>query len=852
LSESLDPEQIGPYDWRALANRVDQDPKGFLGSLAYLDKELAATELVAALEAARQQQRFPQVVEWSLIDHRRITPVPPGHWLWIRDEAPFCATLESSHGVRRNERSILTAAGHIASFPPASSAGDARLLLERYALSSPQISAAVRFLPVVPIDPRTRIPDLKAETVLLTNGIGAMARLCVDLGRIQSKYDCLLGANLNPNVPVDRHIFAKRVRVWANAHGFLSGLNADNLLAFDPGPPAQWRFAANAGDGWAIEIEVTAEMVPGQNTTVLRFRRANAVSERARKNRFRSLPSDTLSPAVGAEDRGEGESLRGPAVCLTVRVDVEDRNFHWETKRNSAADHHFSTHTRPLKDRPGFVFSPAAGRALRVFIDSGSYHPQPEWCEDIPHPIEASRGQVASGDAYSPGWFDLPLIEGRTVALVVTAERESPRFAPEAVSPVASERPGQSDEFAARLVRAGQAFVVRRGRGKTVIAGYPWFLDWGRDTLICARGLLEAGMVDEVTQILVTFARFEDRGTLPNTIFGDDASNRDTSDAPLWFGVVCEEVAALSGEPFYSTVVNQRGRTMAEVLESIARHYRKGTPNGIGMDRSSGLVWSPSHYTWMDTNHPACTPREGYPIEIQALWIRLLRQLERRGVKGEEESWGDVAARAEASLQKLYWFEDRGWFADLLIAKAGEPAAVAAVDTALRSNCLFVVSLGLIAGQAARRCVDAALRYLVVPGALRSLAPLPVSPPLTIPGADGRGLMDPKFPYCGRYEGDEDTRRKPAYHNGTAWTWTLPVFCEALARAWDFSPEAVAAAKAYLAGMDRLSREGCLGQVPELLDGDAPHQQRGCDAQAWGVTEALRVWRLLQRGAEEP
>ena len=98
-----------------------------------------------------------------------------------------------------------------------------------------------------------------------------------------------------------------------------------------------------------------------------------------------------------------------------------------------------------------------------------------------------------------------------------------------------------------------------------------------------------------------------------------------------------------------------------------------------------------------------------------------------------------------------------------------------------------------------------------------------------------------------RYEGDEDTRRKPAYHNGTAWTWTFPVFCEALARAWDFSPQAIAAAKAYLGSMERLMNEGCLGQIPEILDGDAPHQSRGCDAQAWGVTEALRVWTLLDR-----
>ena len=133
----------------------------------------------------------------------------------------------------------------------------------------------------------------------------------------------------------------------------------------------------------------------------------------------------------------------------------------------------------------------------------------------------------------------------------------------------------------------------------------------------------------------------------------------------------------------------------------------------------------------------------------------------------------------------------------------------------------------------------------MVPGALRSLAPLKVSPPLSICGNDGRQLNNPDEPYWGHYEGDEDTRRKPAYHNGTAWTWTFPVFCEALARAWNFSPAAVAAAKTYLGSLDQLLNRGCLGHLAEITDGDAPHTQRGCDAQAWSVTEALRVWKIL-------
>jgi glycogen debranching enzyme len=248
----------------------------------------------------------------------------------------------------------------------------------------------------------------------------------------------------------------------------------------------------------------------------------------------------------------------------------------------------------------------------------------------------------------------------------------------------------------------------------------------------------------------------------------------------------------------------------------------------------------------MDTNYPAATPREGYPVEIQVLWIRLLRQMERIDTAAHRQRWGDLAAQALASFQKYFWLEDRGWFADLLGAKLAQAASDAVMDNSLRSNCLLAVSLGLASATQAKRCVDAALRYLAVPGALRTLAPLPVSPPLPVYSASGQLLNNPVEPYWGHYEGDEDTRRKPAYHNGTAWTWTFPIFCEALARAWDFSPEAVAAARAYLGSMDRLIEQGCVGHVPEILDGDAPHTQRGCDAQAWGATEALRVWKLLQ------
>jgi starch synthase (maltosyl-transferring) len=553
----------------------------------------------------------------------------------------------------------------------------------------------------------------------------------------------------------------------------------------------------------------------------------------------------------------------GPAkVRLTLRVDLEDRSFHSQTERNPSAEHHFRTNTRALEGKAGFAFTPAADRFVRAYSDVGAFFPGEEW-STCAHPVEQTRGQVAHGDAYSPGWFDLPLDADAGATLVVTAEAADPSpetclqaaAMREADNRVFVERAGvaEHDSLGRQLARASRAYVVRRGVGKSVIAGYPWFLDWGRDTLIAARGLLAGGALQTVTQLLVTFGRFVENGTLPNTIHGDNASNRDTSDAPLWYGVVAEETAAFiretAGEAeaarFYAERVDDTGRTIARVLNEIAAGYLKGTPNGIRVDPASALVWSPSHFTWMDTNYPAGTPRAGYPVEIQALWIRLLRQLDRLGAAPLHEPWATLAERARLKVEELFWAKEKGWFGDCLIGPSGRPAAECVLDHTLRSNMLFLVSLGLISGDKAQRSVEAARQWLVIPGSLRSLAPLPATPPHPVHGNDGRLLNDPSNPYWGRYEGDEDTRRKPAYHNGTGWGWTLPTFCEALALAYGESPEATAAARAYLGSVARLLEEGSLGQLPENLDGDAPHASRGCDAQAWSVTEALRVWKRL-------
>ncbi len=843
LSRRIPVRDISAFDWQQMAALVRRGPARFLTAISHLarvDPVRIKEDVIAALESVADREVYPPVIVWEPPARTRVTVVPEDHWLLIEDDAPFRAVLQfGSAAPPRHQSSIQVNGRHVACYPPGQLAGPAELVVERYGAGEPRVVGAVQFAACCKAGPRSSLPQRDA-LVLLTNGRGGMARLAVDFGQIRSKYDCLLGANFHPAVPVDRHVLAKRARLWLNADGFVTPLNADCLLQFEAGPPARWRFLGSAGDSRAVEVVVTADMLEARNTVVLRFQRPAGAVPMGRE----------LDPRC--------------SVSLIVRVDIEDRNFHAETHRNGGAEHHFTQHTRSYRDGRGFEFMPSLERQLRVFAEDGRFHEAPEWSHGVAHPVEASRGQVDHGDAYSPGWFEVPLAKGADSMLVVTADRADPaadvqlRFEQTRASALASavHRAGLApgDAFGSQLARALGAFVVRRDLGKTVIAGYPWFLDWGRDSLIAARGMVAAGLMEEVKQLLIVFGRFEENGTLPNTIHGEDASNRDTSDAPLWYGVVCEELAAAlapaEADAFYNTVVDSRGRTISDILRWIAAGYRDGTPNGIRMDPDSALIWSPAHFTWMDTNYPAGTPRQGYPVEIQVLWIRLLRQVARLGRGTVAEPWTALAAKALDAFSRLFWRENDGWYADVLLAEPNEPAARAVSDSALRSNCLFAISLGLADGERARRCLAAVARHLVVPGALRSLAPLPVSPPLPVVAPDGRPLNDPNRPYFGRYEGDEDSRRKPAYHNGTAWTWTFPTFCEALALAWGLENAAVEAARAYLFSMDDLLDRGCLGQLPEVVDGDAPHAQRGCDAQAWSVTEALRVWKFLNQSRD--
>jgi predicted glycogen debranching enzyme len=826
LGACLPHESLGAVDFVALGGFAAEDPQGFLAVASHLSAEHAQGDLYAALLAARQALDYRPVVTFRAADSRRITLVPPEHWLLVWDEEPF--EIEVRDGERTlHRRSVAMDAGHVVALAPEPCREERELYvrLDRFCEPGPPVQATLRRLATTP---RCRDHG-KRGLVLLTNGRGAMARLHADFGAVHSKYDCLLAANLHAEVPSERWVLVKRVRAWVNADGFVTPLDGANLSALSGGSPARWTFAANAGADRRVGVSIDACFVGEHNCVALQLRRV----------------------AAGARELPDSANVQ-----VILRFELEDRSMHGETVATPELQEHFARTTRPLPGQVGFAFTPAPERRVHVRATRGSYHEGSEWSFGIRHDVEENRGMAARGDAFSPGWFELPLLAGQEVTLFVDAEPEvrdkpAPNFAsagaePPAATPGALGEAALAERFERALREAARAFVVRRGRGKTVIAGYPWFLDWGRDTLIAARGLVSAGYHEDVREILLTFAEFERGGSLPNYLAGAGEGSRETSDAPLWFGLACEELARAVGPALYREQTAS-GRSLAEVLGSIAEGYLRGTEQGVHVDAESGLVWSPPHFTWMDTNYPAATPREGYPIELSVLYARLLRQVARIDPT-RRARFEALAQRTEQSVLGFYRPE-LGYCADTLHAPSGVPAQKARPDDHLRPNQLLAVSLGLLTGEPARQVVSAVERYLLVPGALRSLAPRPVSYGLPVRSADGRALNDPAQPYWGHYEGDEDTRRKPAYHNGTAWGWWLPSYCEALALAYAGDARARGAARAVLGSTARLLSEGCLGQLPEILDGDAPHWQRGCDAQAWSATEALRVWLWLAGAA---
>jgi predicted glycogen debranching enzyme len=369
-----------------------------------------------------------------------------------------------------------------------------------------------------------------------------------------------------------------------------------------------------------------------------------------------------------------------------------------------------------------------------------------------------------------------------------------------------------------RLTAAADQFLVRRGEWKTVIAGYPWFSDWGRDTMIALPGLtLVTGRYDVARQILLAFANSMDEGMLPNHFpDGGEAPEYNTVDATLWFFEAIRAYGEYTGD--YEFI---RGSLFPAMKASIEWHVR-GTRYGIHAD-SDGLLacGAPGvQLTWMDAKVGdwVVTPREGKPVEIQALWYNALRIMqslsERCDDRGAAVDMGELADKARGTFRALFWNEQAGCLYDVVNNVINGDVR----DASVRPNQIFAVSLPhrMLEDGDALRVLDVVERELLTPVGLRTLSP-----------------RDPQ--YRGRYEGGV-VSRDSAYHQGTVWPWLMGPFLTAYARLKGGSEPA-----RWLAAFEEQFHTGCLGQVGEVADGDAPHMPGGCVAQAWSVAELLRA-----------
>ncbi|MFW5803468.1 MAG: amylo-alpha-1,6-glucosidase, partial [Verrucomicrobiota bacterium] len=802
------------------------------GGVENLARSLMDSPATALRDVAGRHPGTGVVVWRAGTDQTRQVMVPADHFLLVLAAAPFRVRIFQDQAVLCHEHSLFaeSAGTHFAVLmPPAPSDVFAECQLQLRCYKQNGVHPADGPILLLPSPERAAVrlsaprgPTLENDLyAICANQLGAVAHVNGEWGRLDSVYDCLLGANLNPTVPVDRHIMLRRLRAWAVVRGYSTELNADSLQSFGQHPDGSvlWQFRFPAANGLYVTLHAHLRLCELRNRIELRFSRLPAEDER-------DLPDSA-------------------PVRLVLRPDLEDRICHGVTK---AFDGPQQTWANAISEADGgFSFQPVPERALHVALPGGGFVSEPEWLYAVPHPVEASRGLEHLSDLFSPGYLHTELHgdEHADFSADNTTDQSAEHrlhVADETAGEPASPSPSLDASTTLRILEQSMdRFVVRRGEHRTVIAGYPWFLDWGRDTLICLRGLIAANRLDESRDILIQFARFEQDGTIPNMIRGDDASNRDTSDAPLWLFTALNDLLEADGNDEFLDA-DAGGRPIRKVLGAIGKNLLAGTPNGIAVDPKSGLVFSPAHFTWMDTNHPAGTPREGYPIEIQALWHAALDLLVRIGDTNAD--WGELRNQVRDAIPRLFFRPELGYFADCLHARPGTSATNAQADDHLRPNQLFALTLGAVDDRLLAHAALNACEELLVPGAIRSLANRAVQHQLPIQGPAGL-LNEPTHPYWGRYEGDEDTRRKPAYHNGTAWTWPYPSYCEALAK-WQGETARFTARSLLTAGVHLLN-QGCIAQLPEIIDGDAPHTFRGCGAQAWSVTELYRVMKLLSQ-----
>jgi len=527
-------------------------------------------------------------------------------------------------------------------------------------------------------------------------------------------------------------------------------------------------------------------------------------------------------------------TLRGTSGTLYAFPFVALRDFHHLRTMEEPGDLTFQ-HT----DYGVAVSEPNNPQSPSVYLAGGSvFRVQPDWWKRFRYRADLRRGQDGHEDLYTPGCFHMEMTDGDVWQLTAGIE-ENPTLKFDAVKERRAKRltelanaMGDADQPTRRLAAATDSYVVRRTfseagsePSETILAGFHWFADWGRDAFIALPGLLlETGRYDEARNVMRTFASHIHAGMVPNRF--DDytpAAHYNSIDASLWFALAAERyMQATDDRDFWDS-------TLASALHAIVSAYHEGTEFGIHADEDGLIVGgSPeTQLTWMDAKlgDQAVTPRHGKCVEVNALWHSLLRTVaQRSGDADLAETCARRAGIVAESFREAFWHGEYKCLYDVITH--GTP------DGSLRPNQILAVAVphSPLTDDQQKSVVDAVTTHLLTPMGLRTLH-----------------QRDPR--YRGRYGNSWESRDR-AYHQGTVWAWLIGPFIEAYLKVHRGQAAALRQASAWLSGFDEhLDRAG-VGHISEIFDGDAPHEPRGCIAQAWSVAEVLRAKRLVARAME--
>jgi predicted glycogen debranching enzyme len=506
----------------------------------------------------------------------------------------------------------------------------------------------------------------------------------------------------------------------------------------------------------------------------------------------------------------------GPAT-LEVRPLVSGRDYHSTHHENDAID------LRSTRQADGtLTWRPYEGVPPIRASANGRFDSSPLWYRNFLYTSERARGLDAVEDLASPGVFTWDLASGDACWVLSTDRVPASASLLEEVERFCDRERTRRANYPSRLHASADTYIVRRGRGRTIIAGYPWFTDWGRDTFIALPGLcLATGRLDAARDVLLEWSDAVSEGMVPNR-FPDQGEDAEFNavDASLWCVIAIDRFLAEASRTEFPLSAADRRRLDDAVL-AIVGGYHRGTRHGIRAD-ADGLLAAGSTgmpLTWMDArvDGRAVTPRVGKPVEVQALWINALASASAR-----DASWSAIRRHAQASFDARFWNDVRGCLYDVVDVDH----VPGRVDASLRPNQIFAVGglpLSVVAGARAGAIVDLVELHLLTPLGLRTLAP----------GEPG---------YIGTYEGGVESR-DAAYHQGTAWPWLLYAFGEACCRTRPADRASRDLARITAALRDHLTHAG-LGHVSELAGGNPPHAPGGCPFQAWSIGALLQIEQI--------